>query len=344
MDPGAQDQPKDRDRTMRMRAWTALRLAVSAALVGWILAHADLAQVGRALAGAEVGPLLAALALIPVGWTCSVLRWRLLLCAQGGGAPVPYLARALLVGIFFNNLLPSTIGGDALRVWWTERAGVRRGVALAVVFTDRFVGLLALMLFAAAAVAGSGAVLARAPGLLGWVAGGCLVLGVAAWLLFVPSRGVAALGAALAGRLPGPARAFAAKAGAALGAFRGHRGALAGAFGLSLLLQAAVVANAWVMGAALRLSLPLAAWFLFVPLAVFCQMLPVSINGIGVRESVWVFFLGLYDVPRETALAFAWLDYAGLLLQALIGGGVAALSPAQRPSEVSPAAPQGILP
>jgi glycosyltransferase 2 family protein len=329
-------------RPARARLSTALRLLVSAALVGWILAHADLGRVAETLRGAEIGPLLIALALIPVGWSCSVLRWRLLLRAQGGDASVPYLMRSLLVGIFFNNLLPSTIGGDALRVWFTERAGVRRGIALSVVFTDRFVGLLALMLFAAVAVVGSGAVLARAPGLLAWVAAGTLLMGAAAWLLFVPSRGLADLGGALAGRLPGPVRKLAGKAAAALGAFRGRPGApaaLAGAFGFSLLLQLAVVANAWVMGAALRLPIPLAAWFLFVPLAIFCQMLPVSINGIGVRESVWVFFLGLYDVPPETALAYAWLDYAGLLLQALIGGGVAALSPSRSIPSPSPPGP-----
>ncbi|HYH46512.1 MAG TPA: lysylphosphatidylglycerol synthase transmembrane domain-containing protein [Thermoanaerobaculia bacterium] len=335
------------ERPVRARLSTALRLLVSAALVGWILSRADLGRVAETLRGAEVGPLLVALALIPVGWTCSILRWRLLLRAQGGDASIPYLMRSLLVGVFFNNLLPSTIGGDAVRVWFTERAGVRRGIALAVVFTDRFVGLLALMLFAAVAVVGSGAVLARAPGLLAWVVAGTLVMGAAAWLLFVPSRGIAAVGEALAARLPGPLRKLAGKAAAALGAFRGRPGApaaLAGAFAFSLLLQLAVVANAWVMGAALRLPIPLAAWFLFVPLAIFCQMLPVSINGIGVRESVWVFFLGLYDVAPETALAYAWLDYASLLVQAVLGGFVTAFT-AQRPgAAVAPGAPQGLLP
>jgi hypothetical protein len=50
------------------------------------------------------------------------------------------------------------------------------------------------------------------------------------------------------------------------------------------------------------------------------MMVPVSINGIGVRENLFVFFLASFGVAEATGLAFAWLDYGLLLLQALAGG------------------------
>ena len=81
-----------------------------------------------------------------------------------------------------------------------------------------------------------------------------------------------------------------------------------------------VVVNAWVLAKALHVNLGLAPFFLIVPLAVFLMMVPVSINGIGVRENLFVFFLASFGVAEATGLAFAWLDYGLVLLQALVGG------------------------
>jgi glycosyltransferase 2 family protein len=75
-----------------------------------------------------------------------------------------------------------------------------------------------------------------------------------------------------------------------------------------------------VLSRALHVEIGLAPFFLIVPLAVFIMMVPVSINGIGVRENVFVFFLGAFGVAEATGLAFAWLEYGTLLLQALAGG------------------------
>ncbi|MES1211667.1 MAG: lysylphosphatidylglycerol synthase domain-containing protein, partial [Acidobacteriota bacterium] len=102
------------------------------------------------------------------------------------------------------------------------------------------------------------------------------------------------------------------------------------------------VVNAWVISRALHVELGLAPFFLIVPLAVFLMMIPVSINGIGVRENLFVFFLAAFGVAESTGLAFAWLDYGIVLLQALAGGlvyawgrerGVSAIDSMERPAE-----------
>jgi glycosyltransferase 2 family protein len=51
-------------------------------------------------------------------------------------------------------------------------------------------------------------------------------------------------------------------------------------------------------------------------------MIPVSINAIGVRESVWAFFFAAFSVASAKGVALAWLDYGLVLLQALIGGAI----------------------
>jgi glycosyltransferase 2 family protein len=270
----------------------ALRLAVSAALVAWILRRTPFQTVGAAFRSADLRFVLLALALNLFDTFASVRRWRLLIRAQGGEAPFPGLVRAYFIGIFFNNLLPSTIGGDTVRVAYTARSGVGRTRALVVVFIDRLVGVLALMLFAVLGVLASGRITARMPSLLAWVMGGAAALGLGAGVLFLRLN------------------------------WHGKWGVLARAFGWSLLLQTSVVLSSWCLARALHVPIPLPYFFLIVPLALFVMMLPVSINAIGVRENVWAFFFAAFGVPAALGVAVAWLSYGLVLLQALAGGAV----------------------
>ena len=300
----------------------ALKLAVSVALVAWILSRAELSAVLATLSSADPRFILLAAALNPLGYLASVSRWRLLIRAQGGDARLGFLVQSFLAGVFFNNLLPSTIGGDAIRVYDTARAGVPRAAAVAVVVVDRFLGLLALALFAVAGLLLSGA---GAPGFALWVTAGAVALALAAAVLFLPWRGSPRLVARLAALLPARLGALAGKvAGAAL-AFRGRGRVLAAAFAWSLVLQAAVVLNFWLLGRALGVEIGLARFFLVVPLALFVMMAPVSINAIGVRENVFAFLLAPFGVASAAAVGIAWLDYGLILVQALVGGAVYAL-------------------
>ncbi|MFL6199628.1 MAG: lysylphosphatidylglycerol synthase transmembrane domain-containing protein [Thermoanaerobaculia bacterium] len=291
----------------RSRIATVLRVAVSAALIVWILRKAPLGEVLDAFRSADFRFVLLALALVPFGYGSSVSRWRLLIRSQGGDALFGFLVRSFLVGVFFNNLLPSTIGGDAIRAWDTSRSGVGRATAVAIVVVDRFIGLLALMLFAGVGLFFAGRLTDRVPALYGWVAGGAIAMGLIAALLFLPSR------------VP----------------FQVQGKVLAKAFGCSLLLQTVVVLNGWLLAKALHVPIPLPYFFLIVPLAIFVMMIPVSINAIGVRESVWAFFFAAFGVASAKGVAVAWLDYGLVLLQALAGGAIYAWShraPAGSPS------------
>jgi uncharacterized membrane protein YbhN (UPF0104 family) len=266
------------------RLGLALRLAVSAALVAWILRRTPFQEVGAAFRSADLRFVLPALALQLLDTLVSVRRWRLLIRAQGGEAPFAGLVRAYFVGIFFNNLLPSTIGGDTVRVVHTARLGLGRARALGVIFVDRFLGLLALLLFA---IVG-----ALAAGRIAWMTAGAAVLGLAAGLLFLRLK------------------------------LQWRWDVLARASGWSLLLQISVVLGGWCLARALHVPIPLPYFFLIVPLALIVMMLPVSINAIGVRESSWAFFFAAFGAPAALGVAVAWLSYGLVLLQALIGGAV----------------------
>jgi uncharacterized protein (TIRG00374 family) len=290
--------------------------------------------VGLSWRAADPRFVLLAFALCPLGWIVSVVRWRLLLRALGGEADVRLLLRASLVGIFFNNLLPGTMGGDAVRIYQTARSGLSGARAVTVILVDRFLGLVALLGFAAVALATERGAMTRSPSLPYYVGAGIVAAVLSSSLLFsrsawISGRVEAVLGrlrAVLPGGFPARFRGIFDRLFDALFAFRGRYGVLARALVLSLCVQALVVANALCLARALHIEVPAAYYFFLVPLALFAMMVPVSINGVGVRESVWAFFLVPLGVATSTALAFAWLDYGILLAQAVLGGMVYAFS------------------
>ncbi|MBP7147667.1 MAG: flippase-like domain-containing protein [Acidobacteria bacterium] len=298
-----------------------LKLLLSAALIGWILRKTDLSEIAAAFRTAHPGLLLAALALHLVGYLITAQRWRLLLRVQAIDVPLAYLVRSYVISIFFNNLLPSTIGGDVYRAYDSWRVGRKAG-AVAVVMVDRFLGMLVLLLFAVGALAGSERLGLRVPLLQLWLLiaiGGAFA---ALWLVFAPASPLARLGARL-NWLPG--RALRGKLLGTLQLFHGRRDVLAAALGLSVLLQANVVIHYYLVACAFDLPIPLLAFFLVIPVAVVVMMLPVTINGIGVREHLFVFFFAPFGVGAGEAVAFAWAVYGMVLLQGVAGGTLYAL-------------------
>ena len=307
-------------RTSRRTLLALLKLAISGALIIWILRGTNVGEVLTAMRSASLPLLAAAFALNFVGYAISITRWRLLLAAQGTHARWGYLLQSYVVAIFFNNLLPSTIGGDTVRAYDSSRLTRSRSQALAVIFTDRFLGVLALMMFAIIAVFIAQRLAAGIPLLRLWLAAAAVAMLVMIWtLLLAPGR----LASWLAGRsFPGASVVgrFAGRVADAFAAFRDSPRSLAQGLGLSLLLQANVVVHFFLIGRSLGFDVPFATYFLIVPLSLAIMAVPVSINAIGVRENTLAFFFAMFAIATPEAVAFAWLSYGLSVVQALAGG------------------------
>lgn len=308
--------------TRRVRLLVAAKLAVSSILLYWILSRANLGEIIAAAASASIPLLLFAYSLDFVGLLISSTRWRGLLRAQDVDVPWGFLVKSYMVANFFNNLLPSTVGGDASRAYDSYHAASRTADAMASVLVDRLLGLLALVLFAVVSMPFARELTADLPALSVWIALGGMGLLAFVWVVFF--GGASVLGR-LAGPLPGPIRRIATRVSAAFAAYRGRHGVLGVAFALSVLLQANVVLYFVLIAAAMGLPVPTVAFLLIVPLATFVMMIPVTINGIGLRENVLALFLAVYGVGNSEAVAFAWLLYLGGLIQGVLGGVVYAM-------------------
>ena len=128
----------------------ALRIAVSVALIAWATRRIDWAEAAGRLRSASPGWLLLAIAVVALTVALTGERWRVLLARLGWPLAHALTLRFAAIGHFFNQGLPSTIGGDAMRVWLAHREGVPVGEAVRSVLLERLSGLATLLLLALA--------------------------------------------------------------------------------------------------------------------------------------------------------------------------------------------------
>jgi hypothetical protein len=305
---------------MKRSVLLILKIGVSLALLGYLLSTTDLDALARRVRTGDPILLALSMALYAMILGISTWRWRVLLQAQGFDAPLAHLSGSYLVATFFNNFLPSNIGGDVIRVRDSSRLTGSTTTSLAVVAIDRILGLGALYALAVAAYTLGGPSVRDLAGarpvllLLGIVFGGL------AYVFFRPGIARKVMEKSGLGRFPWAQKRFETVQ-AAVHVYRAEVAAVWIAFLGSVALQALVVLYYWNVARALRIPLPLSACFLMVPLCTLVQTVPVSFNGWGIRESVFILYFGQVGLPRDSALAFSLVG-AGLIVLMSLSGAV----------------------
>ncbi len=304
---------------------TGVKILISTALIYWILHGTDIAAILNIMKSANIYFVVTAYSIVFVGNTISTFRWKVLLKAQGIEATFLYLFKSYLVGLFFSNLLPSTIGGDTVRIYDSWRIGRSKGKAVAVIFVDRLLGFFALILFALGALTVSRNLTRGLPFLYFWLIPGGGTMAFFIWLIFAPNQKIPAFLTRL--KLPffGKIQSILKKILNAFKVFQGNRNAPLQALGLSILLQTNVVIHYYIISKALDLQVPIYDFFLIIPLTLFIMMIPISINAIGLRENAFAFFLASFSVSKVDAVALAWIAYSFVIVQGILGGIVYAL-------------------
>ena len=297
--PAPADAPSDR---WRRAALIAAKLACSALLLLW-LAHAiDLAETVERLRTARPAPFIVAFIVLIVQALLGAWRWAAIVRMQGGALDGATALRLFLIGMFVNQTLSSTVGGDALRIWRLRASGLPLATALEGILLERLTGLVTLSVLAAAALAYASGPAALALGLL--IGAGVSVAAGAALADLLSRR--------LGGRIADLAR--------------NARHALASTQALPVLAAALAIhllgaAAAWLVAAALGIELALLPCLLLVPPALLLATLPISFGGWGVREGVLVATLALVGVPATDALALS-VGFGLLVTAAGLPGGV----------------------
>jgi len=296
------------------------KAAVSVALLWILFTRVDVNRLWLGARHASPSWLLAALALYLGMTLTSTWRWALLLKAQHLDFRFRSLTSSFLVAMFFNNFLPSNIGGDVVRIADTAPVARSRTLATTVVLLDRGLGLLALVL-----VAAMGSTINPRFGDSHTLGAGILWLGFAVAATFA----IAAVRFPHAfARLAHPLRRLhaewvderLARFTAALSRFQETPGALAGCFAGAVVVQAAIVAFYVAIAHSMRIPIGFAELAVIVPITLIVQMLPVSMNGFGIREATFGFYFTRLGLPLESALVMSFMGAALILLFSLSGG------------------------
>lgn len=301
-----------------------LKFAVSATLLGLVLHRFSVAGLRAELTQTSWVGLLLPFALILLGNLLGAVQWHWLLRSAGVGPGFARVLRTYNIGLFFNNFMLGTVGGDVFKIWTVGRGEGAVGRVAGATVVDRMVGLAALCALAlvAAAVEMTREHVPTEQALL--VAGFSLTVMGAAALLLHPRYGEG-----LARRVEAlPLGHWSGKLHRLLNHLRDFRArpqVLNRAFVLSLVVQAARVAAhfcvGWAMGWSLHAT-DLLKFFLVIPILGLLISLPISVGGWGVREWAGVALFAPLGHAGEEAVALLALT-ATLTLAASLGGAVA---------------------
>ena len=293
-------------------------LVVTGLGTAYIVWKIDLGRTGHVLAQAQAGWWLLSLGIMvasvwPMAW-----RWQRLLAARGVHERLPWLVRAYFVGYAAGQVLPTSLGGDASRIYETVRRHEGAGGAAAgTVLLERALGGVATLPLAAVGFAL--AVGRYDVGGYLWVELGFLVAALLAAVVLFSTRlhpllqRLRPLLRTL--RVERPLR----EVYLALHAFRSDASLLVAMFGLTLAVQAVRVLAIWCAGKAVGLDLSPRPYYVMGPLLFLVMLVPFTVNGLAVRESFFVSFLGALGVGANRAFATGFLFFVVTIALALPG-------------------------
>ncbi len=326
---------------LKKRLSLGLRLAVSLGLIGYIgysiSRSSDLTEIPRYYGGADYFWLAGAVGLILCLLSLGALRWGILLRAQDVRLSAWSVLMYFMIGMFFNNFLPSTVGGDAIKVYYLHRFAGKGKEGLVSVLIDRLAGIAGLCVVAnVALLTGWGSlrsipVLAERATLIYLVVGGltaalCLFFAVAfndrvmrLFFRLIPER--------LRGIKEKIRRTH-----DCLLVYRGRREVLAKALLVSTVIWVLIVGSCWMIYRAFYSPslpvppgkipfIPLGYFYLFLPTIAALMSVPISFGGLGTREAFFIlFFTALPGVSNINALMISLNYYFAFLLASALGG------------------------
>lgn len=296
-----------------------VRLTVSALMLAVLMAKVPSFDLGEIVPDPSVATAMwlgVAAALTLAGIALSALRWQKVLEALEIRSRLPRLMSHCLAGQFVANVLPTTIGGDVLRVSRLSRETGESSGTFASVVLERMTGWLVLPVITVVGFAVN-------PGLrhLGTATRVALTLALGTLVLLgtvLAAAGNRRVGGRFATRAGW--RRFLGAIHLGIDRLRSHPGAAANVivagFAYQLVLVLAAVAAAQALG--LRPA-GLTALLAFFPAVLIAQVLPISMSGLGVREGAFVLFLGPLGVASDQAIALGLLLYLLNLAVSLLG-------------------------
>lgn len=298
---------------MRRFLLSAAKILVSAALLYLALRKTDFAALAARIDAASLGWLAAAAAIAIMQILVGAVRWRTISGASDAPLDLGSASRYTMIGAFFNQTLPSAIGGDAVRLWLLARGGAGWRAATYSVFVDRAIGLIALAVLIFFSLPWSLRLIGNSDGRLGLLMLDVAALGAGAVFLILHR-----LPFELLTRIWATRHLYTCSKIASRVLFSGTTGFSIAAISLLIHLLAAVIA--WCVACAITAPVDLPQLVQLVPPIMLITMIPISIAGWGVREASMGLAFGYAGLNPSDGVAVSLLFGAVYFVVGGIGG------------------------
>jgi glycosyltransferase 2 family protein len=283
-----------------------MRAGLGVALVAVLLWRYDARPIFRILGRERADCFAAAVALYLVGQALSTYRWQLLAALLNVRGRYREFLGYYFIGMFTNLLVPGLVGGDAAKSVYLGRRHGRMGEAIASVVADRAVGLLGLFWLVALA-----AIFLHPASIPSWMIAAAIVTSAITLAGLLASPRIARL----IHLMPRPLR----RAGGIVAPYLHNPAALIPAIALSIVLQVILALGQYLLAVGLGLTMPLSLFIFCVPVANVFASLPVTFNGLGIRESAYLLLFGMAGMRKEEAIALGLLWFAATMVGGLTG-------------------------
>jgi glycosyltransferase 2 family protein len=314
----------------------ALQVLVSGGILALLLYQIDLSSTAELIRSSHWGYVALAFVIFLATTWLMAWRWQILLASKGIHEPLGWLTRLYFIGYAAGQILPTAMGGDAVRIieHSRRRPDVKAEVAGAVVI-ERVIGAVGTLVLVAVGLAFA---VGRYDDIAAFVwieAAGILALTVIAVLLFsrrtrrLLEERIFPLGSRV--KLDRPLE----RVHWALHGYRHKPGVLAATLALTIATQLARIGSIWLCGKAVGVDISPVVYIILGPLLFLVMLVPFTINGLGVREAFFVAFLGRFGVDADAAFATGFLFYA-VTIAVSIPGGIMLLWRSVRPAVARP--------
>lgn len=318
-----------------------MQALITVILLGYVFYRAGLftpegrAEFLRMLSSVHFGWLMASLAMSVVLNFASTLKWFMLLRARDIAVRFMRLFAYYYVGKFFNLVLPTSLGGDLIRIYETARHTQQKAESLASVFVERFTGMIALIVLVLLVVALNFQVFNLPVILISLCV--CLVAVFAITWLLLDRRPFQVFQRRLDSWFPflAPFTARMATAHEAIRSYADHPSALYWAFFNSALFLLLATFNVWITALAFGTAIEWQHLFTAVPIILMLMNLPISIGGLGLMEFAYTFTFDLTGYSATLALSTAMLMRFKTIVDSAMGG-LLHLSMKARPTNSMP--------
>jgi glycosyltransferase 2 family protein len=296
------------------RTLSLLAKATISILLLYLSLHSiDLGTLGARLSRLEAGWIVLALFLLTVQVVLLAVRWRNISAACDANLPFILALQISFIATFFNQVLPSTVGGDGMRIWLFARKGAGWASAIYSVLLDRIAGVLVLALIVIACLPFTFSLIhdpiARAVPL---VIGVGVITGTLVFVLIGRHFRQLFDRWRLTRHLAAASRISAALCSS-------HRDA-AIVFACSVAIHLITAAAAWCCAKAIASPVSFAQILFLLPPVLLIATLPISIAGWGVRESSFMFAFAHAGLAQSDGLAISILFGAASFIVGLVGG------------------------